>query len=341
MTHKMATKKPIKKFGESTKLPTEDMAIHILYLRFQVLLMKIEIYNNKFSYLFDHTPDIECLFDRATWAEGPVWIPRENALIFSDVKGNRQFKWTEKYGTQIFRSPSDFANGNALLPDGTLVSCQHGARAISKTDQNGHVSLLVERYDGHRFNSPNDLVVKSNGTIWFTDPPYGILSNDEGYQSASEMIGCYIYCYNPTTQTVKLATFNTMRPNGLFFSPDEKILYVSDMSAAEFKDGLHHLVAFDVDGDKLYNRRIICEINPGIPDGFCVDNNGLIYCSCDDGVLIITDKGEQVTKIVIGKTVSNCTLGGSEQNELFITATNCLYRVKLNSKGFQYNALYA
>lgn len=302
--------------------------------------MNIEIYNSEFSYLFTEQSQIECLFQDAIWAEGPVWIPNENAVIFSDVKGNRMFKWKEENGTEVFRSPSDFANGNALLPDGSLVTCQHGSRGISHTDLHGNITSLVERYDGRRFNSPNDLVVKSDGTIWFTDPPYGILSNNEGYQAASEIIGCYVYCYDPKQATVSLATFNTMRPNGLFFSPDEKILYVADMSQVEFSEGLHHLVAFDVNGTTLQNRRTICEINPGIPDGFCLDKNGLIYCSCEDGILVITREGETVAKICLGKTVSNCTLGGKLQNELFITATNCLYRVKLNTTGFQYDSFY-
>ncbi|MGV6989078.1 SMP-30/gluconolactonase/LRE family protein [Testudinibacter sp. P80/BLE/0925] len=303
--------------------------------------MNIEVYDSRFSDLFDRQTQIDCLFSEATWAEGPVWLPHENSVVFSDVKGNRMFKWSETEGTSVFRAPSDFANGNALLPDGSLITCQHGARGISHTDQQGNVSMLVDRYDGRHFNSPNDLVVKSDGTVWFTDPPYGILSNNEGYQAASEIIGCYVYCYDPTDQKVRLASFNTMRPNGLFFSPDEKILYVADMSAVEFQDGLHHLVAFDVDGMRLHNRRTICEITPGIPDGFCVDESGLIYCSCDDGILIITPDGKIIAKITLNKTVSNCTLGGKAQNELFITASNGLYRVKVNTKGFQYNAFYA
>ncbi len=302
--------------------------------------MDIKIYNSDFAYLFDNNTQAESLFADAIWAEGPVWLPHESAVVFSDVKGNKMFRWSEAAGTEIFRSPSDFANGNALLHDGTLVTCQHGARGISHTDKQGNVTMLVDRYDGRRFNSPNDLVVKSDGSIWFTDPPYGILSNDEGYQSASEIIGCYVYCYDPASQKVSLATFNTMRPNGIFFSPDEKTLYIADMSGAEFSDGLHHLVAFDVQGTELSNRRTICEINPCIPDGFCVDESGLIYCSCGDGVLVITPRGNIVAKMILGKTVSNCTLGGKDQNELFVTATNCLYRIKLNTKGFQYNIHY-
>ncbi|TNH05182.1 SMP-30/gluconolactonase/LRE family protein [Testudinibacter sp. TR-2022] len=299
--------------------------------------MTINIYDSAYAYLFDQNTSVECLFTDAVWAEGPVWLPDESAVIFSDVKGNKMFKWHEK-GTEIFRSPSDFANGNALWTDGSLLTCQHGSRSLSHTDKQGKVSTLVDHYDGRRFNSPNDLVVKSDGTVWFTDPPYGILSNDEGYQAASEIIGCYIYCYCPQQNQTKLATFNTMRPNGLFFSPDEKTLYVADMSGVEFSDGLHHLVAFDVNGCQLSNRRTICEINPGIPDGFCVDQHGLIYCSCADGVLIITPQGKIVAKITLGKTTSNCTLGGKAQNQLFITADNCLFRVRLNTKGFQYNA---
>lgn len=300
--------------------------------------MKIEIYNSDFQYLFPDNVTLEELFNQAIWAEGPVWIPQEKAVIFSDVKGNCMYKWQAEKGTVIFRSPSDFANGNALLPDGSLVTCQHGSRSISHTNVNGNISILTNKFSGKRLNSPNDLVVKSDGSIWFTDPPYGILSNHEGYQAPSEIIGCYIYCYQPKDNTTYLSTFNTMRPNGLFFSPDEKTLYVADMSSVEFnQQGLHHLVAFDVIGYQLENRRTICEITPGIPDGFCIDKQGMIYCSCDDGILVITPQGQYVAKIYIGKTVSNCTLGGVRQNELYITATNSLYRIILNTAGFQYN----
>lgn len=302
--------------------------------------MNIEIYDSEYEYLFNNNAHLECLFSDAIWAEGPVWIPTERAVIFSDVKGNCMYKWSQDSNTTaIFRQPSDFANGNALLNDERLVSCQHGARGISITTRN-EVQLLTGHYNNKRFNSPNDLIVRSDNTIWFTDPPYGILSDNEGYKSASEIIGCYIYCYSPQTDKVVLATFNTMRPNGLHFSPDESKLYVAEMSIVEFEDGLHHLVVFDVDGYQLKNRRVLCEINPGIPDGFCLDEQELIYCSCDDGILVITPTGKTVAKIIIGKTVSNCTLGGTQQNELFITASNSLYKIKLNTKGFQYNAFY-
>lgn len=305
-------------------------------------MMNIEIYDAGFQTLFPDNAVLEELFDQAIWAEGPVWLPKENAVIFSDVKGNCMYKWKANQGITIFRSPSDFANGNAVLPDGSLVTCQHGSRSISHTDLNGTINTLTTTFDGKRLNSPNDLVVKSDGSIWFTDPPYGILSNHEGYQAPSEIVGCYIYCYYPEDNKTYLATFNTMRPNGLFFSPDEKTLYVADMSSVEFsQQGLHHLVAFDVVGHQLQNRRTICEITPGIPDGFCLDKNELIYCSCEDGVLVITPQGKYIAKIHIGKTVSNCTLGGVHQNELYITAKNSLYRLTLNTHGFQYDYCFS
>lgn len=291
--------------------------------------MKIEIYQPEIANIFPHKLILEELFSQAVWAEGPVWLKQEKAIIFSDVKGNKMYKWQEGIGTQVFRFPSDFANGNACLDDGTLITCQHGNRSISCTSSDGQLCTLIDKFDGRRFNSPNDVVVKSDGSIWFTDPPYGILSNEEGYQAASEIIGCYVYCYDPKKDQVNLATFNTMRPNGLAFSPDERLLYIADMSKVEFRDGLHHLVVFDVEGNKLTNRRVLCEITPGIPDGFCVDKLGRIYCSCDDGIIVISPEGKYLAKITIGKTVSNCTFGGVENNQLYITATNSLYRLCL------------
>lgn len=277
---------------------------------------------------------LECLCSPALWAEGPVWLPQENAVVFSDVKGNRMFRWCRDGELSLYRSPSNFANGNARMANGSIVSCEHGRRGISQTDIQGNITLLVDRIDGKRFNSPNDIVVKSDGTLWFTDPPYGITGDDEGYKSESQVIGCYLYCFDPKDSSLRIAACDLQRPNGLAFSPDEQLLYVADMSIVDFPTlGRRQLRVYPVKGLQLGDGRVFAEITPGFPDGFCVDHIGNLFCSCADGVLIFTPQAVLLGKISVPERVSNCTFGGPNGDELYITAGTSLYRIKLNTYG--------
>lgn len=270
---------------------------------------------------------LEKLCSPAIWAEGPVWLPGQDAVVFSDVKGNRMFCWQRNGDVSLWRASSQYANGNALDNEGRVVSCEHGRRAISRTEHDGSVRLLVEKVDGKRFNSPNDVVVRSDGTIWFTDPPYGIVSDEEGYHAHSQVIGCYLYCFDPIEQRLTIAASDLQRPNGLAFSPDESLLYVADMSVVDFPTlGRRQLRVYPVDGRELGSGRLFAEVAPGFPDGFCVDPRGNVYCSCADGVIIFDSKGVTRGKIAVPERVSNCTLGGPQGNELYITATTSLYR---------------
>ncbi|NMP25554.1 SMP-30/gluconolactonase/LRE family protein [Rahnella sp. SAP-1] len=288
-----------------------------------------ELHNEAFTL---HNP-LEKLCSPAIWAEGPVWLPAEQALVFSDVKGNRMFRWSASEGLSLFRPWSNYANGNALDLEGRLVSCEHGRRGISRTELNGEVTMLVDKMDGKRLNSPNDLVVRSDGTLWFTDPPYGIIGDIEGYKSESQIIGCYVYCFDPRDNTLNIATSDVQRPNGLAFSPDESLLYVADMSIIDFPTlGRRELRVFPVNGRTLGAGQFFAEVAPGIPDGFCVDPQGNIFCSCDDGVIIFNPQGQQIGKIPVPERVSNCTLGGEQGDELYITATTSLYRILLSAK---------
>lgn len=292
-------------------------------------ILKTEIYDERFYTLVGSTFQLDELFNNAVWAEGPAWLAPQQALIFSDVKANTMYRWTEQRGIEVFRSPSHFSNGNTIDTQGNLITCEHGRRAISKTDEQGNVQILVDKLEGKRLNSPNDVVVKSDGTIWFTDPPYGILSDAEGKKSPSEIIGCYVYRYDPQTDEINIATFNVMRPNGLAFSADEKQLFVADMSVVEFaKEGLHHLVVFDVEGKRLQNRRDVAVITPGIPDGFRIDKQGVIYCSCETGIIALLSDGTYLGRFILDKPTSNCTFG-DDQKTLFITASNSLYRLTI------------
>ena len=277
---------------------------------------------------------LERLCAPAIWAEGPVWIAHLASVIFSDVKGNKMFRWNQTDGVSVFRHESDYANGNAVDGEGRLISCEHGRRGISRTDKNGQRQMLVDKIDGKRFNSPNDVVVKSDGTIWFTDPPYGIIGNEEGYKAESQVIGCYVYCYDPVSGKVSIAVSDTQRPNGLAFSPDETRLYVADMSVIDFpSQGRRELRVYELDGNHPRFSHKLTDVEPGIPDGFTVDHLGHVYCSCEDGVIIFTPEGQQIGKIAVPERVSNCTFGGRDGDELFITATTSLYRIKLAVHG--------
>ncbi|ACT14706.1 MULTISPECIES: SMP-30/gluconolactonase/LRE family protein [Pectobacterium] len=278
------------------------------------------------------TQQLERLCSPAIWAEGPVWLPQQDAVVFSDVKGNRMFIWSRNGDVALWRFPSHYANGNALDAQGRVVSCEHGRRGISRRENNGDIRVLVDRIDGKCFNSPNDVAIRSDGTIWFTDPPYGITSDDEGYKSESQVIGCYVYCFDPRDGSLSIAASDLQRPNGLAFSPDETHLYVADMSIIDFPTlGRRDLRIYPVEGKHLGAGQFFARVEPGIPDGFCVDRTGNLFCSCADGILIFRPDGHQIGKIDVPECVSNCTIGGPEGNELYITATTSLYRIGVES----------
>lgn len=289
--------------------------------------LKVEVRDPRFYQYVGDQFRFDELFSGATWAEGPAWLADQKALIFSDVKKNVMYRWTDAKGVEVFRQPSHFANGNAVDRDGNLITAEHGRRGISRTDAQGNVQLLVDKLEGKRLNSPNGVAVRSDGTIWFSDPPYGILSDEEGKKAPSEMVGSYVYCFNPTTGRINIATFEMFRPNGLAFSPDEKHLYVAEMSSVEFREnGMNHVILFDVDGTRLKNRRVLAEIRPGIPDGIAVRKNGIIFCSSGNGMVALLPDGTELGRFNIGKTTSNGVF--ADEHTLFITASNSLYRLK-------------
>jgi gluconolactonase len=272
----------------------------------------------------------------AQWSEGPVWLQAAGCLVWSDVVANRMLRWSPERGVEVFRSPSNFANGNYLDLQGRIVTCEHGRRCISRTEADGSVHVLVDKFDGdHRLNSPNDLVVKSDGTIWFTDPPYGILSNKEGYAAQSQINGCWVYRFDPASGELTVAAYDVQRPNGLAFSPDERTLYVADMSVVEFPtQGLRHLRAYDVvDGRRLAGGRMLAEVAPGIPDGFRVDARGRIFCSSEEGIQVFSPEGRKLGVILVPERVSNCAFGGPAWDTLYITATTSVYWLRLETVG--------
>jgi gluconolactonase len=267
----------------------------------------------------------------------------DDSVLWSDIPNNRMLRWQAQDGLSVWRSNAEFINGHTRETDGSLLHCSHGRRAIIRTRFAANLSdpqdeIVVESYQGKRLNSPNDIVVKSDGTLWFTDPPYGIVSDREGYQAASEQDGCHVFRFDPIKGDLRIVSSWLEEPNGLAFSPDESLLYVSDTSAALRTDGSgnHHIVVFDVlGGQALSSPRVFATIEEGLSDGFRLDQHGFLYTSCDVGVLVYHPDGTKLALIAVPEKVGNLTFGGVNRDQLFICASQSLYSIRLNTKGIQ------
>ena len=280
---------------------------------------------------------VEKLYTGTLWAEGPVYFCDGDFLLWSDIPNNRILKWTAGAGVTEYRRPSDYSNGHTRDREGRLVSCEHGARRVTRTEWDGSVTVLAESYQGKRLNSPNDVVVKSDGTVWFTDPPYGILSDYEGYKADSEIGANYVYRLDPKACDLTVVADDFDKPNGLAFSPDEKTLYIADTGASHDPDGPRHIRAFQVgDDNSLSGGEVFAVCDVGLFDGFRLDEDGNIWSSAGDGVHCFSPAGELLGKIRIPEKVSNVAFGGAKKNRLFVTATTSLYAVYLNRRGVQW-----
>ncbi|MEI2653957.1 MAG: SMP-30/gluconolactonase/LRE family protein [Microthrixaceae bacterium] len=279
--------------------------------------------------------DVERLCTGAVWSEGPVWIDERAELVWSDIPNNRMLAWSAERGMRVYRAPSNFSNGNTLDREGRIVTCEHGRRCVSRTGTDHQVEVLVDRYRGGRLNSPNDVVVKSNGTIWFTDPPYGIISNHEGYAAPSEQGDrCYVFRFDPATGELRIAEDSFAKPNGLAFSPDERWLYVTDTSGSHDPGGNHHLRRFAVTADdRLVDGTVFAVVAPGLPDGFRVDEAGRLFVSAEDGVQVFDPDGTLLGKLLIPERTANCEFGGPGRDVLYVTASTSLYRIALATRG--------
>ncbi len=262
-------------------------------------------------------------------------MQEDRSILWSDIPNNRMLRWSEKDGMSVWRDSVNFTNGHTRDADGSLLHCSHGARAILRTRFNADLSItsdeiVVDKFEGKRLNSPNDIVVKRDGTIWFTDPPYGILSNREGFKAPQEQAGCFVYCFDPTSKPLTKVTDFIVHPNGLAFSPDETLLYVSDTSGAVIANGNHHIVVFDVLKNELSNPRIFAQIEPGLPDGFRIDPQGWLYISSEDSVQVYHPDGTQLAKIMMPEKVGNLCFEGTNYSTLYVCASTSLYRIKLS-----------
>ena len=279
------------------------------------------------------------LWTGAAWAEGPVWFRDGDFLLFSDIPNNRMLRFVPDHtglgGTvSVFRQPSNNTNGHTRDLEGRLISCEHGARRVTRTEHDGRITVVADRYKGKRLNSPNDVVVKSDGTIWFTDPPYGILTDLEGWQGEQEYGGCYVFCFDPKKDELRVVADDFVKPNGIAFSPDEKILYVADTAASHDPDGPRHIRAFDVtDGGKLKRSRVFATCDAGMFDGFRLDTAGRIWTSAGDGVHCFAADGTLLGKILVPEVVANVCFGGLKRNRLYICGTTSLYAIYTHVNG--------
>lgn len=293
----------------------------------------IEIADPRLRALVDPNASLVELDNSSQHAEGPVYLPSSDSVVWSDVRGDRILRWCAGE-VSILREPARFQNGNALDLAGRIVACSHGDRAIIRQGDHDQWHILVSSYQGKRLNSPNDLIVKSDGTIWFTDPPFGLTQEDEGYGGEQEQPGSFVFRFDPATGEIDAVITTMVRPNGLAFNPDESLLYVSDTSAVENPNMCHDIQVYDIiDGRTTANRRTFAVVEPGQPDGFCVDQQGNVFTSSQDSVQIYSPEGTYLGKIPIPETCTNLTFGGKNQDRLFITTETSLQTIQLKTIG--------
>ncbi|MQY69245.1 MAG: SMP-30/gluconolactonase/LRE family protein [Firmicutes bacterium] len=255
--------------------------------------------------------------------EGPVWLKEDGCLLFSDVPASIIYKWSSDQGLSEWRKPSHNADGNTVDREGRLITCELGSRRVTRTEKDGKITVLAKTYQGKRLNSPNDVVVKRDGTIWFTDLPYGI-TPEMKEQSAN-----YVFRLDPGKKEPVPVAGDFSLPNGLCFSPDEKSLYIVDSDTE-----LHYVRVFGVTKDNtLEEGNIFAVICPGVPDGMRMDSEGHLLCTAGDGVQVFNTNGHLIGKILTPRVATNCAFGGSTFNELFITATDSVWRIPLRVAG--------
>jgi gluconolactonase len=272
---------------------------------------------------------IERLYTGTRWAEGPLYFPAGRFLVWSDIPNDRMLRWDETTGVVgVFRQPSGYSNGNTLDREGRLISCEHGNRRVTRTEHDGSITVIADRWQGRRLNSPNDAVVRSDGSVWFTDPPYGILSDYEGHAAEQEIDGCHVYRADPVTGELRVVADDFVRPNGLAFSLDESRLYVADTRA-------RHVRVFDVrDDGSLAGGRVFAEGTESDNfDGIRLDNTGRVWTAAGKAVLCYDPDGTLIGRLRLPEFTANLVFGGPKRNRMFITASTSLYSLMSNVTG--------
>jgi gluconolactonase len=270
---------------------------------------------------------LERLWTGGRWLEGPVYVPAGRYLLFSDIPNDRIIRWDEtSYDVSVFRQPAGNTNGHTLDGRGRLVSCEHGNRRVTRTEHDGSIKVLADQWDGHRLNSPNDVVVHNDGSVWFTDPAYGIDSDYEGFKGEVETGGCHVYRIDPVSGSVAKVADDFNRPNGLAFSLDGSQLYIADTRE-------NHIRLFDVKDGGLSGGEVFAECGNGVFDGIRLDSEGRVWAAAGDGVHVYHPDGALLGKLLVPEVVSNLAFGGAKRNRLFMTATTSVYSILLTVNG--------
>lgn len=291
----------------------------------------IAFYHQQMYSIISPDAKLEKLVDGLQHSEGPVYLPEDDSVIFSDVSGDRLYRWSSDDGASIIhQSAYYYHNGNARDLQGRLVSCSHGKRAILRREHDGEWQVICDRHQNNRLNSPNDLVVKSDGTIWFSDPPFGLTQPAEGCGGQQEQAGSFVFRFDPDTGEIDAVIKEMERPNGLAFNSNETILYVSDTSQVNYIQGHHYIRAYDlIDKKQVANSRVFAIIEPGQPDGIKVDSQDNVFTSSADSVQVYSPDGTILGKIYVPEVVANLAFGGRDNKRLFITAGGSLYAIDL------------
>jgi len=299
------------------------------------LTTSFEVIDARFRKLAFGNVHVETLWTSCRWAEGPAWFAAGRYLVWSDIPNDRMLRWDETDGSvSVFRQPAMNTNGHTVDLEGRLVSCEHRGRCVSRTEHDGSRTVLASHHEGKRFNSPNDVVVKSDGSIWFTDPSYGIDSDYEGDASPNEQGAQRVYRIDPATSAVSVVASDFVQPNGIAFSPDESLLYIVDTGATHREDGPHHVRKFRVNTNgTLAGGEVFAVCPNGLYDGLRVDVHGNLWLSAGDGVHCHASDGALLGKVLIPETVANLCFGGAKRNRMFICGTSSLYSVYLNTRG--------
>lgn len=294
-----------------------------------------DVLDPRFSGLVAPHLRVERLWTGGRWCEGPAWFGAGRYLVWSDIPNDRMLRWDETDGSvSVFRAPANNTNGNTVDGRGRLVSCEQLTRRVTRTEPDGSITVLADRFAGRRLNSPNDVVVKSDGSIWFSDPDYGIIGDYEGARAERELDGCHVYRIDPSTGAVERVADGFVAPNGLAFSPDERLLYVADSGATHVPQGPAHIRRFRVGDDgRLAGGEVFATCTAGFFDGFRVDRAGRLWASAFDGVHCLAPDGTLIGRIRLPEIVGNLTFGGMRRNRLFICGTSSLYSVFVFTSG--------
>ncbi|WIY53222.1 SMP-30/gluconolactonase/LRE family protein [Devosia sp. YIM 151766] len=294
-----------------------------------------EVLDERFARLPCMTANVHKLYENCHWAEGPAYFPAGRYLVWSDAPNNRMLRFDEASETvSVFRQPANNSNGNTVDRQGRLVTCEHGTRRVTRTEHDGTITVLADNFEGKRLNSPNDVVVKSDGSIWFTDPTYGIDSDYEGNKADSEIGASNVYRIDAQSGQISVVCDDFVQPNGLAFSPDESLLYVIDTGRTHGAHNPAHMRVFKVgDNGALTDGRVFADSTAGLFDGFRLDVDGRIWTSAADGVHVYDPDGTLIGKVLIPEVVANVCFGGPKRDRLFICATTSLYSVRLFVNG--------